>query len=429
MLHTDRDGGHDVIDTSRAPETVGAERPADAEAPDASGGEPVARQSPAGEKPQVEKPQAEEKTAKPPSKEAPAPKKKGFIRRHPYMTALGLVVALLAAFGGYIYWDHTGHFESTDDAFIAARQFAIAPKVNGYLTAVPVTDNQHVAAGAIIAQIDRRDYDVALAEANAQVTAAQDSVNNIDAQIEVQQAQVTQGQAQVAQATAALTFAQEQAKRYENLAQTGSGTVQSAQQYTSALTQQQAALRAAEATLTGAQRQIAVLRSQRASAEANIQQAIAQRQQALLNISYATIRAAQPGRIVALSGAVGEFVTPGTALAMFVPDDIWVTANFKETQLDAMRPGQPAEIEIDAYPSHKFKGHVASVQPGSGTASSLLPAENATGNYVKIVQRVPVRIDLDNPPPDVALGPGMSVAPTVRINPAPSIYERWKAAL
>ena len=114
---------------------------------------------------------------------------------------------------------------------------------------------------------------------------------------------------------------------------------------------------------------------------------------------------------------------------MFVPDAVWVAANFKETQLDAMRPGQPVEITVDAYPDRILHGHVASVQPGSGTAFSLLPAENATGNYVKIVQRVPVKVTIDDLPADVAIGPGMSVAPTVRTNPAPSHYERLKAAL
>ncbi len=114
---------------------------------------------------------------------------------------------------------------------------------------------------------------------------------------------------------------------------------------------------------------------------------------------------------------------------MFVPDDVWVTANFKETQLDEMRPGQPVTLEIDAYPEREIRGHVASVQSGSGPAFSLLPPQNATGNYVKIVQRVPVKIDMDDPPTDVALGPGMSVVPTVRVDPKPSLYERLKAVL
>jgi membrane fusion protein, multidrug efflux system len=130
--------------------------------------------------------------------------------------------------------------------------------------------------------------------------------------------------------------------------------------------------------------------------------------------------------VVNLTAAVGQFATVGTNLTMFVPDDIWVTANFKETQLDAMRPGQPVTLQIDAYPERPIHGHVASVQTGSGTAFSLLPAENATGNYVKIVQRVPVKIGMDEPPTDVALGPGMSVVPTVRINPRPSLFERLR---
>ena len=146
--------------------------------------------------------------------------------------------------------------------------------------------------------------------------------------------------------------------------------------------------------------------------------------EAQLNLSHTTVTAAQVGRVVSLTAAVGQFAQAGTTLTMFVPDEIWVTANFKETQLDAMRPGQPVTLEIDAYPERAIRGHVDSVQPGSGTAFSLLPAQNATGNYVKIVQRVPVKLVLNNPPKDVALGPGMSVVPTVRVNPAPSIYER-----
>jgi membrane fusion protein (multidrug efflux system) len=150
------------------------------------------------------------------------------------------------------------------------------------------------------------------------------------------------------------------------------------------------------------------------------------RDQAQLNLSYTTVTAAQAGRVVDLGAAAGQFAPQATALAMFVPDEIWVTANYKETQLDAMRPGQAVTLNIDSYPERTIRGHVASVQPGSGTAFSLLPAENATGNYVKIVQRVPVKIVMDNPPSDVALGPGMSVVPTVRMDPTPSLFERLR---
>ncbi len=147
---------------------------------------------------------------------------------------------------------------------------------------------------------------------------------------------------------------------------------------------------------------------------------------AQLNLSYTTVTAAQAGRVVSLSAAIGQFAQAGTTLTMFVPDEIWVTANFKETQLDAMRPGQPVTLTIDAYPDRTIRGHVASVQSGSGPAFSLLPPENATGNWVKIVQRVPVKIVMDDPPADVALGPGMSVETTVRVNARPSLYERLR---
>ncbi len=328
-----------------------------------------------------------------------------------------------------IYWDNARHLETTDDAFIAARQFGIAPKVAGYITSVPVTDNQHVAAGDVIARIDDRDYRAALAQAQAQVEAAQATIANIDAQTVVQQAQVEQTAGQVELAQAGLVFAQQQAGRYTALARDGSGSVQNAQQYESQLRQQEATLKAAQAAVLGAQRQLTALKMQHRVAEANLAQMIAQRDQASLNLSYTTVTAGQPGRAVNLSGAVGQYAQVGTNLTMFVPDEVWVTANSKETQLDHMRPGQPVTLRVDAYPERAIRGQVASVQPGSGTAFSLLPAENATGNYVKIVQRVPVKIELDNPPADVALGPGMSVEPTVRVDPSPSLYERLRSWL
>jgi membrane fusion protein (multidrug efflux system) len=360
----------------------------------------------------------------------PAPPESGDVspfakfRRHVWASMLGLFLCLVLATGGYLYWDYAQRFQSTDDAFIAARQFAVAPKVSGYIADVPVTDNQHVAAGDVIARIDERDYRVALDQAQAQVDNAQANIQNIDAQINVQAAQINASQAQLDQAQAALVFAKQQAARYQDLAQKGSGTVQNAEQYSSQLRQQEAAVQSAQASLQLAQRQLDTVKAQRKAAVAGLEQANAQRDQAQLNLSYTAVRAAQPGRVVNLSAAVGQFAQPGTNLTMFVPDEIWVTANFKETQLEDMRPNQQVALEIDAYPHREIRGHVASVQPGSGTAFSLLPAQNATGNYVKIVQRVPVKIIIDNAPGDVTLGPGMSVVPRVRINPKPSLYER-----
>jgi membrane fusion protein (multidrug efflux system) len=377
-----------------------------------------AEASPSGKQPTSPSPGAEQKQATGASRAC------GLLRRRPVVSAIGAVLLAAVLGAGYFYVDQTAHFQSTDDAFIAARQSTLAPKVSGYITAVPVTDNQHVEAGDVIARIDDRDYRIALQQAQAQVAAAQASIENIDAQLDVQQAQIGANAAQVDQAQAALVFAEQQAARYEHLEQTGYGTVQNSQQYASQLHQQQAALASAQATLKLAQRQVEALKAQRNSALANLAQAQAQRDQAQLNLSYTTVTAAQPGRVVNLGAAVGQFAQPGTSLTSFVPDQIWVTANFKEIQLDRMRPGDAATLKIDAYPGRTIRGHVDSVQPGSGTAFSLLPAQNATGNYVKIVQRVPVKIVMDNPPTDVALGPGMSVVPTVRVDATPSLFER-----
>jgi membrane fusion protein (multidrug efflux system) len=351
------------------------------------------------------------------------------LHRHPIAIPAGAVVFVLAVIATYLYWDYSRHFQSTDDAFIAARQFAVAPKVAGYITAVLVTDNQHVAAGDVIARIDERDYRIALKQAEAQIATAQAAIENAAAQIEVQRAQINASQAQVEQAQANLVFAREQAARYQGLAQKGAGTVENAQQFASQLHQQEAALKTAQASLSVAQRQVGTLDAQHSSAVASFGQAQAQRDQAQLNLSYTNVTAAQPGRVVSLTAAVGQLAQAGTNITMFVPDEIWVTANFKETQLAGMRRGQPAALRIDAYPDRAIRGHVDSVQPGSGTAFSLLPAENSTGNYVKIVQRVPVKIVIDDPPTDVALGPGMSVVPSVRIDPAASLLERLRASL
>jgi membrane fusion protein, multidrug efflux system len=355
--------------------------------------------------------------------------RKGWIRRHPLSAAFGLIFLLVAGAAGHLYWDSSTHFESTDDAFIAARQFAIAPKVAGYVSAVPVTDNQHVNKGDVIAQIDQRDYRNALAQAEGQVAGAEAGIQSMDAQIATQDAQIAASQAQVSQAQANLELSKVTWGRDKPLVNQGWATAQQGTIDVQTLKAQQAAVESAQATLKVAQRQIETLKAQRANAEANLEQAEAQRDQAQLNLSYTTVIADQPGRVVNLTGAVGQYAEAGTNLSMFVPDEIWVVANYKETQLDRMRPGQPVDIEIDAYPERDFHGHVASVQPGSGTAFSLLPAENATGNYVKIVQRVPVKLILENPPTDVSLGPGMSVVPTVRVDLTPSLYERLKARI
>jgi membrane fusion protein, multidrug efflux system len=410
-------------ETSREPEEPAAERPA--ETPEIDHPAEPAEKTERPAKPDNEAKPGQQPAAK---DEKPSEKpRKGFLRRHPVLAPVGLIALLLATAAGYLYWDHTSHFEATDDAFIAARQFAIAPKVAGYITAVPVTDNQHVNKGDVIAQIDQRDFRTALAQAQAQVAGAEAGIHNIDAQIAAQDAQIGANQAQVAQAQANMELARVTWGRDQPLVKQGWATAQQGTTDVQTLKAQQSAVDSAQAALKVAQRQIDTLRAQRASAEASLAQAQAQLDQAKLNLSYTTVTADQPGRVVNLSGAVGQYAQAGTNLTMFVPDEIWVVANYKETQLDRMRPGQPVEIEIDAYPERAFHGHLDSVQPGSGPAFSLLPPENATGNYVKIVQRVPVKLILDNPPTDVSLGPGMSVVPTARVDPKPTLYEKLKA--
>jgi membrane fusion protein (multidrug efflux system) len=338
----------------------------------------------------------------------------GAIREHWLLTTALAIIAVVAAILLVIWWLHARQFESTDDAFIDARTVAISAQVSGAVVDVLVTDNQLVAAGDALVQIDDRDYQSQLDQAVAQIDQAKANVANLGAQLDAQQSRIDQAQKQVTQAQAALTFAQQEFNRNEQLAKTGSGTVQQAQQARSNLLQDQAALAAAQANAVVETKQLAVLKTQQRSAEAQVEQAVAGREQAQTNLARTKIRAPVAGRVAKLTAARGAYATVGQALMMFVPQQIWVTANFKETQLAEMRPGQPVDIEVDAYPNHTLHGHVDSIQAGSGAAFSLLPPENATGNYVKVVQRVPVKIVFDNPP-DVLLGPGMSVVPTVKV--------------
>jgi membrane fusion protein (multidrug efflux system) len=335
--------------------------------------EPAPLEHPADERPHVDSPPLHDDRLPNQDDERADETRAGFWRRHPFALALGLFVCAFAAAGGYLYWDYAQHFESTNDSFIAARQFAIQPKASGYITAVPVTDNQHVASGDVIARIDDRDYRTALDQANAQLAHDQ----------------------------AVLEQAKTNLARFQYLVQRQAVAQQQLDDQNYLVEQDQATVSLDRAKVDAAQ----------------------------LNLSYTTVTAAQAGRVVSLSAAVGQFAQAGTTLSMFVPDEIWVTANFKETQLDAMRQGQPVTLTIDAYSDRTIHGHVASVQSGSGPAFSLLPPENATGNWVKIVQRVPVKIVMDDPPADVALGPGMSVETTVRVNPIASFYERLRSWL
>jgi membrane fusion protein (multidrug efflux system) len=375
--------------------------------PSAEKTRPPEAKPPPDKRPQQPDEQAQASSKKPSLRER--------IREHWMLASVAGCVLVVALIGGIAYWLNVRHYESTDDAFVAARSFSVAPKVGGYVVDVPVTDNQHVNAGDVLARIDERDYRIAIDQARAQVAVAEANIANLEAQTNSQQAQIDQARAQVEQAEAQLQFSQQEAARALDLVQKGAGTVQREQQTRSDLEAQQANTNRAKTVVTGAELGIKVLQAQHKSAEASLQQAQAQLDQAKLNLEYTHILAAQSGRVAKLGAAKGTFVTPGQSLMMFVPDEIWITANYKETQLSDMRPGQPVDVRIDAYPGRKLNGRVESVQPGSGTVFSLLPAENATGNYVKVVQRVPVKIVIDNWPPDLPIGPGMSVVPWTKV--------------
>ncbi|MGJ4944173.1 HlyD family secretion protein [Bradyrhizobium sp. HKCCYLS1011] len=331
--------------------------------------------------------------------------------------ALGLLLALGvagAAHYGYDYLTTGRYLESTDDAYVKADSTIVAPKVSGYIAAVLVSDNEKVKAGQILARIDDRDFKAALDQARADVAAADASVHNLDAQLELQQQVIAQGGADVAAAQANLQFAQEERARYDELMKSGSGTVQRAQQTDAALRAGSAQLQRAKSGLAAAQRQVDVLTTERAKAVAQLARAHAVEQQAALNLSYTEITAPVDGTVGARSLRVGQFVQAGTQLMAVVPlDAVYVVANFKETQLTNVRAGQPVEISIDGFRDHTLRGHVDSLSPASGLEFALLPPDNATGNFTKIVQRVPVKIVLDDHGLNGLLRPGMSAEPTV----------------
>jgi membrane fusion protein, multidrug efflux system len=334
-------------------------------------------------------------------------------RRRRLVLAITAIVVLVGV-GVVTWWINASGYISTDDAFIDARTVTISPQINAQVVDVPVTDNQLVKAGTVLLTLERIDFKAQVDQFKAQVDQAQANIANIAAQIGAQQARITQADNQVAQSQAALTFARQQDQRYSGLAKSGAVTIEQAQQYHSNYLQAQASFDAAQANAAATQKQLPVLQSQKLQAQAQLEQMQASLEQAQINLSRTDITAPVDGYVTNLTAAKGNYAAAGQALMMFVPRDVWVTANFKETELPFVRVGAPVTIAVDAYPKRTFQGRVASIQAGSGTAFSLLPPQNATGNYVKIVQRVPVKIVFDNPP-DVLLGPGMSVVPTVTV--------------
>jgi len=312
------------------------------------------------------------------------------VKRAAVGLALALGIAAAADFG-YDYLTTGRYLEATDDAYVKADSTTIAPKVSGYIAQVLVGDNETVKAGQVLARIDDRDFKAALDQARADVAAAEASVRNLDAQLELQKPIIEQGTADVVAADANLKFAQEERARYDELMKSGSGTIQRAQQTDAALRASNAQSQHAKSGLIAAQRKVDVLTTERAKAVAQLERARAVEEQASLNLSYTEITAPVNGTVGARSLRVGQFVQAGTQLMAVVPlDAVYVVANFKETQLTHVRAGQPVEINIDSFRGQTLRGHVDSLSPASGLEFALLPPDNATGNFTKIVQRVPV---------------------------------------
>src|ERR1700719_2046739 len=331
----------------------------------------------------------------------------------PVGIALFLIVAAVA-YGGY-YWVVGRFLESTDDAYVQADSTIIAPQVPGYLREVLVGDNQPVKAAQPLAKIDDREYVAALDQAKADVATAQADIETITATLLQQQAIIAQARATVAVDQSNLTYAEQENARFSGLAKIGGASVELAQQAASKRDTAQATLTRDTAAVTAADEQVGVLQAQLAKDKATLQHSQAVQEQAQLNLGYTSIVAPIDGVVGNRSLRVGQFVQAGTQLMAVVPlAAVYVVANFEEIQLAGMRAGEPVGIVVDTYSGATVKGHVDSVAPASGEEFALLPPDNATGKFTKIVQRIPVKIAIDpNDPLRGELRPGMSVTATV----------------
>jgi membrane fusion protein, multidrug efflux system len=324
--------------------------------------------------------------------------------------ALLVVVAIAVYYVGFV-----APYESTDDAFIDGYVTLVSPRVPGQVEALWVRDNERVRRGQLLLEIDPREYEAHLARARADTSTLQGQEKQAQALVRIDEARVVQARAGVAAADARAQQADADLSRYRSV----SRRAVSRSAFDLVLSQALAAkadARAARSQLSSAEAQVTLAHAGVDTAASAVERAEAALREAQLNLSYTKVRAPRAGRVTARTVELGEYVEPGQSLLALVPKRLWVVANFKETQLTHMRPGQPAELSMDAYPDQTFKGRVDSLQAGTGARFSLLPPENAVGNYVKVVQRVPVKIVFDQPlPSGLDIAPGMSVEPTVRV--------------
>ncbi len=341
-------------------------------------------------------------------------------KKHVALSLLGLILG-----GGIIlgifWWTSWRFFEHTDDAYVHADVTLISAKVSGHVTLLSVSDNQRVRAGDVLLQLDDRDYRVRVDAAQASLEAARAAVDILDARYEQQQNIIDQASAQLAAATAEQTRANKDLARSRSLVATNAASRQELDTRQADLDKALAQQASAEAQLAEARHQRIILRAEQAQAQAAVQQAQASLEAAQLDLEHTRITAPIDGLIGNRAARPGQYVRQGAALMALVPTDrVWIDANFKETQIGSMRPGQRASITIDSFPGQSIEGVIDSLSPASGATFSLLPPENATGNFTKVVQRLPVKIV---PVPGNALEgklrPGMSAIVSIDTRTGP----------
>jgi membrane fusion protein (multidrug efflux system) len=346
--------------------------------------------------------------------------RKPALRKKALLAAGLLVGALAGSWFGWSYWTEGRFLMETEDAYVGGDIAVLGAKVGGYIATVAVKDNQAVHAGDLLVRIDDRDYRAALARAEGAVAAQEAALANLDATASLQQAVIAQAHAGVASTDAEVARTREDRVRHHDLVKSFAVSRQSVEQIDAQYLQAVASRERALASEVAANRELAVIGTRRQQIKAALAQAVAERELARLNLSYTEIRAPVDGVVGNRRAREGSYAAAGSSLLSLVPaQGLWVDANFKESQIARMHPGQAVDIKADLLPGRVFHGHVASLAPATGAQFSVLPAENATGNFTKIVQRVPVRIALDKG--SAALGtlrPGLSVLASVDLRAA-----------
>ncbi len=335
------------------------------------------------------------------------------------MAALAACLAAAVAWYGHNWWTEGRFFESTDDAYVGGDVTAISPHVAGFVAEIAVADNQHVRAGQLLVRLDARDYQAALDHAQAVVSGRVATLASLRAQYVLQQSMIRQAEAELTARVAQAGFAHDDAQRYAILAHTSAGSQQNAERTEAADREAQAAIQSADAGLAAARQRLDVLKAEIQEGQAAVAQAQSDLETARLNLGYTEIRSPIDAYVGSRAVRVGSYVTDGAYLLSVIPaHGLWVDANFKEDQLARMVPGQSAVVVADVLPGHVFHGHVLSLAPGTGAVFSVIPPENATGNFTKIVQRVPVRIALDDGEGMLGtLRPGLSTTVSVDTRP------------